>query len=124
MKFIVDNMLSPELAEKLNIAGQDAVHVRDVGLGTAEDDAIFDRAIRDRRVILSADRDFGAIHAERRTAMPSVIFIKGGIPRRPDQLAPLLLANLEKIAEPLQSGGIVVIEPGRIRVRDLPIAGG
>ena len=44
MKFLVDNALSPVLADGLNGAGHDATHVRDYGLQAADDGTIFDLA--------------------------------------------------------------------------------
>jgi predicted nuclease of predicted toxin-antitoxin system len=44
VKFLIDNALSPVLAEHLKTAGHDALHVRDYGLQAAGDDEIFDRA--------------------------------------------------------------------------------
>jgi len=42
MRFLIDNALSPYLAEGLRKARHDAVHVRDLGLAVAPDQAIFD----------------------------------------------------------------------------------
>ncbi len=41
MRFVIDNALSPEVAELLTVAGHDAVHVRDLALESAADEVIF-----------------------------------------------------------------------------------
>lgn len=87
----------------------------------ADDQAIFDRAANEDRVVLSADTDFGALVASRSASKPSVALFRGRMSRRPEFLANLLLSQLANLEAPLLKGAIAVIEPTRIRLRDLPI---
>ena len=65
MRLLVDNALSPVLAELLRNAGHEAAHVRDIGLHHAADEAIFERAAVEDFILVSADTDFATLLASR-----------------------------------------------------------
>ena len=123
MKLLVDNALSPALADLLRRAGHDAVHVRDVGLHHASDEEIFERAVAEDFVIVSADTDFSTLLARRSVSKPSLMLFRGEGSRRPEVLASLIVSNLAQLADALMAGCIVTFEPGRLRVRVFPISG-
>ena len=121
MTFLVDNALSPLLAKGLRAAGLDAVHVRDLGLQAAGDEALFELAAREDRILLSEDTDFGTLLALRESAKPSVILFRHMPDRSATSLTSILLTNLDAVEADLTTGAIVVFEANRIRVRRLPI---
>lgn len=121
MKFIVDNPLSPFIAQALRQAGYNAVHVADYEMRAAEDTAIFRRAAEEDRIIISADTDFGTLLALWNEPKPSVILFRRSSRRKPKEQAALLLATIEQVKSDLISGSIIIIEEHRLRIRSLPI---
>jgi len=121
MRFLIDNNLSPVLADKLNAAGHDAVHVRDYGLHAATDQVVLARARVDNRVLISADTDFGTLLAREGADRPSILLIRRLSGRRATEHAAIILANLDVVTADLDSGAVVVLTDEWVRVRRLPI---
>ena len=123
MRLLIDNALSPRVAEGLCAGGYDAVHVGAIGMAKADDNEIFEWCQANDRVVVSADTDFGTLLAQAREKSPSVLLLRRVSQRRPEAQVVLLLANLPKLVDALDAGSVVVIEENRIRVRTLPIMG-
>ena len=121
MKFLIDNALSPIIARGLIEAGHDAIHVRDVGMAAAADPEIIELAIKENRILISADTDFGALLALRESAKPSFILFRQ-TDKRPSSQLIFLLNQLPTLKKDLSSGCVVVFEDNRIRIRPLPIS--
>ena len=77
MKLLVDQQLPPALARWLADRGEDAVHVRDVGLRDASDQDVRDYAIAEGRVILTKDEDFQS-RRNRSDAGPKIVWLRLG----------------------------------------------
>lgn len=121
MKLLIDANLSPRVAEGLRAGGYEAVHVADLGLVTASDDEIFDRATAEGFTVVTADSDFGMLLALRRATSPSIVHLRHVAELAPEGHVGLLRANLPQIADDLDRGAIASLSPTRLAVRDLPI---
>ena len=121
MRFLVDANVSPRVAELLRAGGHDAVAVREIEFQHSSDDELLDRAVADGRVVVSHDTDFGTLLAIRRTNEPSCILVRSADPLTAEQLAALLLNNLDVMTDDLNSGAIITLARGHLRSRRLPL---
>jgi predicted nuclease of predicted toxin-antitoxin system len=77
VKFLLDQNLSPRLCELLRDSFPDISHVRQVGLGRANDDAVWTYAREHDLTIISKDADFNNM-AFLFGAPPKIIWIQLG----------------------------------------------
>ncbi len=119
MKFLIDECLTDQVADRLTGAGHDAVHVRAVGLLGASDREVMAAAAAEGRVVVSGDTDFGELLAKGGMLLPSVILLRRA--HLPAGQVEAILAALEEVHDDLVAGAVVVVTSDRIRVRSLPI---
>lgn len=85
MRFLIDEMFSPQVADRLRDTGHDAVHVEDVTLTGAEDAHVLAYAADAQRVVVTENvADFVPL-LDQRTALglsvtPVVVALKRSLP--------------------------------------------
>jgi len=62
LKFKVDENLLVECAESLRAAGYDAETVSAEALSGSQDAVLFDHCMKEERILITLDLDFGCIH--------------------------------------------------------------
>ncbi len=106
--------------EALRIADHEAVHLREQDLIRLPDPEIAAKAVREGRVVLTFDLDFGDILAAAGTAAPSVIIFRLRN-QTPAAVNPRLFRVISDCERELASGAIIIVEDEGYRVRRLPI---
>ena len=116
MRLLADENLPGRLVAALRSLGLDVKWVRTVAPGI-DDLAVLALASRDRRILITFDKDFGEIAAT--SSLPAasgVILLRLPLDRSPDhanRLAALIASRADWL------GHFAVIEPGRVRLRQL-----
>jgi predicted nuclease of predicted toxin-antitoxin system len=123
LRFLIDNALSPRLADLLLAAGYDAVHVRAYGMQAAADEEILARALDEDRIVVSADSDFSAILAAQEAERPSFILFRETNLLAARDYIDMLLPALPMLEPELLAGCVAVFRNSRLRVRKLPFSG-
>lgn len=120
MKLLLDMGLAPRTADFLQALGHDADHIGKRGLPRLPDAEIMALAVREDRVVVTFDLDFSRIIALQRHVQPSVILFR--LERSTtDAINSLLASLLTSYEAELQAGAIIVVDPGRLRIRSLPV---
>jgi predicted nuclease of predicted toxin-antitoxin system len=102
------------------VRGEEVVHLREQGLHTMPDDQILAKAVREQRIILTCDLDFGDLLAASGGSVPSVILIRMRN-QTPKAVTPRVFQVLRTYHIALDAGAIVIVEDGGCRLRHLPI---
>jgi len=120
MKLLVDMNLSPRWIDLLTRSQFEAVHWSSVGSPHALDQEIMAYAAQHNYIVLTNDLDFGAILAVTHGEKPSVVQIHSEN-LSPDVIGLQTITALRQLAEQLQEGALVNVNPLRTRVRLLPL---
>jgi predicted nuclease of predicted toxin-antitoxin system len=120
VKFLLNMNLSRQLGQLLETQGHVWRHVRDFGLGRAEDRQIVEAAKASHEVILTHDLDYGQLLAFSGDVRPSVVIFRC---RNilPVALFELMRKNWDEWGPALEEGALIIVEDAAARIRRLPI---
>ena len=120
MKLLLDQGLPLTTAALLQSAGFDAVHTSELGMATAEDEDILERAAQEDRTVFTLDADFHALLALSGKEKPSAVRIRmQGL--RAEELSEIIQHLLRMHGEELRSGAVISVTETRVRLRRLPL---
>lgn len=97
------------------------MHVYDLDMHSATDEAISLVAADESRAVISSDSDFAQILALTGRTAPSLVLLRSADPMTPDAQVSLLLANLPTVSDDLAAGAVVSPGGNHLRVRPLPL---
>jgi len=100
--------------------GHDATHLRDQGLQKMPNGEIFEKAIREDRIVITFDLDFGEIAALTASRPTSVILFRLKNTRTLHVIE-RLSSVIERFEDALKRGSIIAVEETRCRVRHYPM---
>lgn len=120
MKVLVDMNLSPGWVAGLQSRGFESVHWSKVGAATAPDREVLSWCAAHGHVLFTHDLDFGAILAASRERSPSVVQLRTEN-IVPEAMLEHVVKALRQVEKELVQGALVTMEPGRHRVRLLPL---
>jgi len=112
--------VSADTVAALRGSGHDVVHVRDIGFHERLDSDILAEARAQGRVVVTFDLDFGDLLAAGGESLPSVILVRTHN-QRPEVATPRVMDVVQRFAQELESGILVVVEDSRFRFRRLPL---
>jgi predicted nuclease of predicted toxin-antitoxin system len=117
MRLLADENFPRVAVDALRLDGHDVLWIRLLAPGIS-DEEVLARALADDRVLLTFDRDFGElVFISGAEAGRGIVLFRITLPS-PDEVARLIVLSLRTRTD--WEDHFSVVEPGRIRMRDLP----
>jgi predicted nuclease of predicted toxin-antitoxin system len=117
MRFLADENVSRLVIERLRARGFEVISIGETRSGAPDKD-VLEAADVEGCILITEDRDFGELVIRQRLGAHGMILLeldRLSNAAEADLVAEVISAHADKL-----SGNLVVIEPGRIRVRPLP----
>ena len=113
MRFLADENCDFALVKALRQVGHDVTAIKEMMPG-AEDEKVIDLAVRESRLLLTEDKDFGQLVFASSVKSAGVILIR--FPAHARQTMVQTIADLIQTSSEKLRGRFVVAQPGRIRI--------
>lgn len=117
MHFLADESCDFVVVRALRAAGHDVLAVAEAIPG-AEDEAVIALAVRESRILLTEDKDFGRLVYANARASGGVVFIR--FPGNARAALPKAVLDLVSTVGERLGGHFAVVQPGRIRIGRSP----
>jgi predicted nuclease of predicted toxin-antitoxin system len=116
VRWLADECVAAPLVAFLRAGGHDVLYVAESAAGLSDADVIA-LALREKRLLITEDKDFGDLVFRREYAVPGVVLMR--IKSEDSELKTIRLGSaIERYGEGL-FGRYMVIEEGRFRSRQL-----
>ena len=116
MRFFCDQNIMVETVEFLRLQGHDVIGTRDVGLALAPDDEVLAYAIKESRILLTFNADFGDIRLFPVGTHAGIIRLRV-TQQTAESLHPVLESVLGQLADRDLSGKLITVTKTAIRIR-------
>ena len=117
MNFVADESCARPVIQALREAGHDVVAIAEVAKG-ASDDQVLECALKEKRVLITEDRDFGELVYARGRSSAGVILVRFHGRVRSAKAATVVEAATK--LGPRLRDAFTVVEPGRVRISGRP----
>ncbi len=117
MNFVADESCAAPVIRALREAGHDVVAIAEVAPGTT-DDQVLERALHEKRVLITEDSDFGELVYGRGRSSAGVILVR--FPTQARRAKPATVVEAVAKLGPRLLDAFVVVEPGRVRISPRP----
>lgn len=113
MRFLADESCDFSVVRALREAGHDVLAIADIS-PSVDDQAVIERSVRESRILLTEDKDFGQLVYASAQMSVGVIFIR--FPGNLRQTLCATILDLVKRKGEQLNGRFVVVQPGRTRI--------
>lgn len=117
MNLLADESCAGPVIRALREAGHDVVAIAEIAKGST-DEHVLERALSEKRVLITEDRDFGELVYARGRRSAGVILLRFHGHAQPTKSATVVEA-VSKLGSRLRDA-FTVVEPGRVRISGRP----